>query len=57
MVEALGWQSTPCFSSFSKVSASTCSISTVSIPHLCRKAKLGWEMLNKIGSKMLSFTS
>lgn len=34
IVEALGSQSTPCFSSFSSVAASTCSISTVRTPHL-----------------------
>lgn len=34
IVEALGWQSTPCCSSFSSVAASTCSISTVNTPHL-----------------------
>lgn len=37
IVDALGWQSTPCCSSFSRVATSTCSISTVNIPHLTTK--------------------
>ena len=37
MVEALGWQSTPCCSSISMVATSTCSISTVNTSHLSTK--------------------
>lgn len=43
IVEALGWQSTPPCSSFSKVSASTCSISMVNTPHLINQQEVKCE--------------
>lgn len=51
-VEALGWQSTPCFSSFSNVSTLTCSISIVNTPHLSiilsNKSHRKWQIQNNI---------